>query len=87
MVAKLGTTQRPARVRVQTQEKAEHILAVCHQHGWQVILGIEPDEPDDLTDFDRLMHPPAPVIAAKAPGRNDPCSCGSGKKYKKCHGA
>jgi uncharacterized protein len=21
------------------------------------------------------------------PGRNDPCTCGSGKKYKKCHGA
>jgi uncharacterized protein YecA (UPF0149 family) len=21
------------------------------------------------------------------PGRNDPCPCGSGKKYKKCHGA
>ena len=20
------------------------------------------------------------------PGRNDPCWCGSGKKYKKCHG-
>jgi preprotein translocase subunit SecA len=20
-------------------------------------------------------------------GRNDPCACGSGKKYKKCHGA
>jgi len=20
-------------------------------------------------------------------GRNDPCHCGSGKKYKKCHGA
>jgi len=23
----------------------------------------------------------------KAPGRNDPCPCGSGKKFKKCHGA
>lgn len=23
----------------------------------------------------------------KAPGRNDPCPCGSGRKYKKCHGA
>lgn len=23
----------------------------------------------------------------KQPGRNDPCSCGSGRKYKKCHGA
>ena len=28
-----------------------------------------------------------PVIASKKPGRNDPCHCGSGKKYKKCHGA
>ena len=24
---------------------------------------------------------------APRPGRNDPCPCGSGKKYKKCHGA
>ena len=30
----------------------------------------------------------APTIHAQAaPGRNDPCPCGSGKKYKKCCGA
>ncbi|MCW5655403.1 UPF0149 family protein [Hydrogenophaga sp.] len=28
-----------------------------------------------------------PVRKAEEPGRNDPCPCGSGKKYKKCHGA
>ncbi|HEX8794534.1 MAG TPA: SEC-C metal-binding domain-containing protein [Polyangiaceae bacterium] len=28
-----------------------------------------------------------PARAEKAPGRNDPCTCGSGKKWKKCHGA
>ncbi|MFA6429279.1 MAG: preprotein translocase subunit SecA [Patescibacteria group bacterium] len=28
-----------------------------------------------------------PVSAAKEAGRNDPCPCGSGKKFKKCHGA
>ncbi len=27
------------------------------------------------------------VYKAPTPGRNDPCPCGSGKKYKKCHGA
>ncbi len=27
-----------------------------------------------------------PIIKADEPGRNDPCSCGSGKKYKKCCG-
>ena len=27
-----------------------------------------------------------PVVAEKLPGRNDPCPCGSGKKFKNCHG-
>jgi preprotein translocase subunit SecA len=31
--------------------------------------------------------PAQPVHTAKKVGRNDPCPCGSGKKYKKCHGA
>jgi uncharacterized protein YecA (UPF0149 family) len=26
-----------------------------------------------------------PVSREQRPGRNDPCQCGSGKKYKKCH--
>ncbi len=30
---------------------------------------------------------PQPVVAGNKVGRNDPCPCGSGKKYKKCHGA
>jgi preprotein translocase subunit SecA len=29
---------------------------------------------------------PMPMIAEKKVGRNDPCPCGSGKKYKACHG-
>ena len=29
---------------------------------------------------------PMPVRVAKTPGRNDPCPCGSGKKYKNCCG-
>jgi preprotein translocase subunit SecA len=28
-----------------------------------------------------------PVVKGQKVGRNDPCPCGSGKKYKKCHGA
>jgi preprotein translocase subunit SecA len=27
------------------------------------------------------------VVKGEKVGRNDPCPCGSGKKYKKCHGA
>lgn len=34
-----------------------------------------------------LREGPAPVVHAPKVGRNDPCPCGSGKKYKKCCGA
>jgi hypothetical protein len=42
--------------------------------------------------FESEEGPPEPEAAeetpapAEKPGRNDPCPCGSGKKYKKCHG-
>lgn len=32
------------------------------------------------------MDPPRPVQRTPRPGRNDPCGCGSGRKYKKCCG-
>jgi hypothetical protein len=47
--------------------------------------GLEPVFQNDAQD-DEEAAPPPPPPAAK-PGRNDPCPCGSGKKYKKCHGA
>jgi len=31
-------------------------------------------------------EPTQPVVRAAAPGRNDPCPCGSGQKYKRCCG-
>ncbi|MDP4109449.1 MAG: SEC-C metal-binding domain-containing protein, partial [Bacillota bacterium] len=33
------------------------------------------------------VGPRQPIRKDKKPGRNDPCPCGSGKKYKKCCGA
>ena len=49
-----------------------------------------PGRYDSSTAMSRLALPRAagsqPASAAKL-GRNDPCWCGSGKKYKKCHGA
>ncbi len=34
----------------------------------------------------RAQQPRTPLIKDKMPGRNDPCPCGSGKKFKQCHG-
>ena len=47
------------------------------------------DEEDYYTETPEAVAPPvkkAPVQAGPKIGRNDPCPCGSGKKYKACHG-
>ncbi|OXC73820.1 hypothetical protein BSU04_35095 [Caballeronia sordidicola] len=34
----------------------------------------------------QIIEKPQPMVAGRKVGRNDLCPCGSGKKYKKCHG-
>ena len=42
----------------------------------------------DLRELWKTIGPRVETVyAAATPGRNDLCHCGSGKKYKKCHGA
>ena len=42
----------------------------------------------DLREVAQSLGPRVETVRkAATPGRNDPCWCGSGKKYKKCHGA
>ena len=41
---------------------------------------------DDLSTSGEGPSKPNPVHVEKKVGRNDPCPCGSGKKYKSCHG-
>ncbi len=83
-MAKLGTNQNPAILRVQHPHRAHEIAAICEEHGWIYVLGVEEDKPEDIFDLERLLNPPKPIVKESDVGRNDPCPCGSGKKYKKC---
>jgi len=49
-------------------------------HGFGPVFSAEQEE-------ETAPAEPAPAPAPQKVGRNDPCPCGSGKKYKKCHGA
>lgn len=81
-MSKLGSKEKPAIVKVRTEEKAMEILALCKSRGWQVIIGIEANK-EDISDVEKLLNPPQPAVSEKA-DRNAPCPCGSGKKSKKC---
>lgn len=45
----------------------------------------ETEMADDDIEEDDADYIPEPIERQALPGRNDPCWCGSGKKYKKCH--
>ena len=76
--------QERARIQEQAQKKAQQA-----QQAQQAIEVKEAEtEPHELTNeenADETAHPDA-VRAEKRVGRNDLCPCGSGKKYKNCHG-
>ena len=84
--AKLGTKKRPAVVNVQTEERLKEVASKFEEKGWKYTIGLEPDKPEDITDLEILLNPPKTKIAEKKVRRNEPCPCGSGKKYKKCCG-
>ena len=84
--AKLGTEKNPAVVSVKTKKKEKEVASKFKANGWHYKIEVASDKPEDLSDLEILMNPVKTVIAEETVGRNDPCPCGSGKKYKKCCG-
>jgi preprotein translocase subunit SecA len=79
-------------VRIQSREEIDaadaamqqsHVENVHYEHA-----DFNPDAaPEELLAPTAVAgHEPGPANAGVKVGRNDPCPCGSGKKYKQCHG-
>jgi len=83
---KLGTEKRPVMLRVQNEERKTELQAVCAENKWHCAIEVDADSEEDVTDLDALQNPVQPIRVEKEIGRNDPCHCGSGKKFKSCHG-
>ncbi len=81
---KIGTNEHPIILRVQTQKRAEELALLCEKNGWKFIIGVEADKPEDISDLHKAMNPSQPIQVSPKIGRNDPCPCGSGKKFKNC---
>ena len=80
------------RVKSDTLDRLFHVQAV-RQEGQQDTpppppVMARPQPKLTLSHGEEPISTPAPAQRSDAKvGRNDPCPCGSGKKYKKCHGA
>ena len=82
---KTDVTRVLMNVRVQSPEQVSEAAKQMEDRAEQIVnvtytAPTESGEPESVRDFD-----PADAEVPRV-GRNDPCPCGSGKKYKQCHG-
>ena len=75
MLVQIRTEEDVAEAQAITEEPV-HLENVRYQHA-DYDEALAPDAEDDRQE---------PTRVGMKPGRNDPCPCGSGKKYKHCHG-
>jgi preprotein translocase subunit SecA len=76
----------PTRVPTVTYSHADS-AGLAYSHAGQAPQGGEGGEPSGPMAGAAPAGKPQPVRVEQQVGRNDPCPCGSGKKYKKCCGA
>lgn len=71
------------------EDSDEELMRIAHEEWLQTPRpSLEGKKPADVLEGGRLLPDKVETFRREEPkvGRNDPCPCGSGKKYKKCHG-
>jgi preprotein translocase subunit SecA len=68
----------------QVREPARIDLSKLRQRKDELVPAGPPDQAPEY--IDPTPQRQEPIKAGPKVGRNDPCPCGSGKKYKNCHG-
>ena len=84
-VVKMEVTRVLMTVRVQTQEQVAQAAEAIEERATQV-ANVTYTHPNEDGSVSQETDPSTMAEAVPRVGRNDPCPCGSGKKYKLCHG-
>jgi preprotein translocase subunit SecA len=86
-VVKMDVTRVLMTVRIQSQEEVAQ-AAVALEERAERISNVTYTHPNEDGSISQEADPSTLALADQVPkvGRNDPCPCGSGKKYKACHG-
>ncbi|WP_119355431.1 preprotein translocase subunit SecA [Azohydromonas sediminis] len=84
-VVKMEVTRVLMTVRVQTQEQAAQAAETLEERASHV-ANVTYTHPNEDGSVSQERDAATAVATVPKVGRNDPCPCGSGKKYKHCHG-
>jgi preprotein translocase subunit SecA len=83
---KMEVTRTLLAVRIQTQEQVAEAAQSLEQQA-EALSNVSYTHPNEDGSVSSEADPATAGIDFSRTGRNDPCPCGSGKKFKFCHGA
>lgn len=83
---KAGSAESPLSLSVQTEARHAEVLEILNQNKLVAEIKIDAAQDENIIELETILNKPKTTTFEKTPNRNDPCSCGSGKKYKKCCG-
>lgn len=78
---KLGTVNNPLSLNVKIEQRKLEVEALIAEHDFIVNIEVNTESEEDIIELEALLNKPTTQRFEKTPERNDPCSCGSGKKY------
>ncbi|MGL4224393.1 MAG: PBPRA1643 family SWIM/SEC-C metal-binding motif protein [Vibrio sp.] len=81
---KAGSEEAPIQIIVASEARKVEIAALLAENAIVANITIDSTQPENTLELDTLLSKPKTITFDKTPNRNDPCLCGSGKKYKKC---
>ncbi len=81
---KLGSEESPLTLAVQTLARKAEVEALIDEHNLFANIAVDAEKDENIAELEGVLNKPKTTRFAKTPNRNDPCLCGSGKKYKKC---
>ena len=84
--AKPGSEESPFILLVQTEARKGEVEAILKEHALFADIEVNENKAENVIELEGFLSKPKTTTFDKTPKRNDPCSCGSGKKYKKCCG-
>ncbi|MBL4911072.1 MAG: SEC-C domain-containing protein [Alteromonadaceae bacterium] len=83
---KLGSEKSPLTLLVNSDERKLDVEELVAENDLFANITVDSTVDENIDELSVILNKPTTTRFEKTPSRNDPCSCGSGKKYKKCCG-
>ena len=85
---KSGGKKYPLQLTVGSEQRKAEVAVLVAEHELFADIHVSEDgnTEENIAELMALVNRTATIKVTKTPNRNEPCSCDSGKKYKKCCG-